>query len=273
VGGRLVKDPRVKSVSFTGGLAGGQAIASACAPDFKPVQLELGGNNPVVVFDDADLDLAAQAVVALLTSLNGQWCRALGRLIVHHTRERELIDAVLAKTRALNISSSLDPASQMGPLIHSQHKKKILDQKRAYLDAGASEASDARLPDLGGHFVAPALVRGVSPASAQHEIFGPIGTVHPFRDEAEALSLANGTPYGLEGYVFTRDEARGLAFGRKIRAGGVKVNGSTMLSLNIMAPRPSWGLSGFGVEGTIETLRFFCGTRVVGVEGPMAFGN
>jgi phenylacetaldehyde dehydrogenase len=273
VGGRLVTDRRVRSVSFTGGLAGGRAVARVCADDFKPAQLELGGNNPVVVLEDANLDEAAQGVVALMTSLNGQWCRALGRLIVHESREADLLDAVMARTRAVKIGSSLEMSSAMGPIIHSQHLGKILAQKRAYLDAGATELSAAALPDLPGHFLAPTLIRGVPAEDAQDEIFGPIGTVHTFKTDSEARALANGTPFGLEGYVFTGDEERGMRLARGIRAGGVKVNGSTMMSLNLMAPRPGWGLSGMGVEGTIETLRFFCGLRVVGVEGPMHFGG
>lgn len=266
IGAKLVKDRRIKAISYTGGTSGGRAIARACAEDFKPAQLELGGNNPMVVLDDADLDQAARGVVNLLISLNGQWCRALGRLIVHH----DIADVVL--TRALDLLSrvrmgdSLSPDSDMGPLIHSQHKAKIESQIAALVAKGGKIHRSTPLPDLPGHFLAPTLVTGVRAEEATDEIFGPVATVHPFATDDEALALANSTPYGLEAYVFTRDEARGLALGRRIHAGGVKVNGSSMLSLNLFAPRPAWGWSGFAEEGTIETFRFFCGTRVVGVE-------
>jgi acyl-CoA reductase-like NAD-dependent aldehyde dehydrogenase len=120
---------------------------------------------------------------------------------------------------------------------------------------------------LHGNFLAPTLITGVSPDVAQHEIFGPVATVHTFKTDDEAVQIANGTPYGLEGYVFCSDEDRGLAVARRVRAGGVKVNGSTIMSLSLMAPRSAWGLSGMNDEGTAETFRFFCGTQVVGVEG------
>ena len=272
VGGRLVKDPRVKSVSFTGGLAGGRAIATACAPEVKPAQLELGGNNPVVVLEDADLDYAAQGVVSLLTSLNGQWCRALGWLIVHERVRDEFLDRVFAKLAAVKLGDSTSFETQMGPMIHSQHLAKLRGQIVDLAAHGGKPRSSTPLPDLQGNFIAPTLISGVAPEHAQDEIFGPVGTVHTFRTDAEALALANGTPFGLEGYVFAGDEDRGMALARKVRAGGVKVNGSTVMSLHILAPRPSWGLSGMAEEGTIETFRFFCGTRVAGVEGPISFG-
>ncbi len=107
---------------------------------------------------------------------------------------------------------------------------------------------------------------GVATEATQHEIFGPVAAVHRVHSDAEAIAVANGTPYGLEGYVFAGDVERGLSVARQVRAGGVKVNGSTMLSLNLFAPRPAWGLSGQGQEGTLETLLFFTNPRVVGVE-------
>lgn len=274
VGARLVADPRIRCVSFTGGLAGGRAIAGICAPDFKPTQLELGGNSAVVVLDDADLDETAQGVVALLTSLNGQWCRALGRLIVHESLQDSLLDAVLERFKRLKIGDSVAMETDMGPMVHSGHLKKIRGQMEALLAKGGRAHTAGQLPDgalAGGNFITPTLITGVASADAQDEIFGPIGTVHPFTTDDEALALANGTPYGLEAYVFGRDEERALRLARDIRAGGVKVNGSSIMSLHLMAPRPAWGLSGISEEGTAETFRFFCGTRVVGVEGPLNF--
>jgi phenylacetaldehyde dehydrogenase len=272
VGGVLVKDRRVKSVSFTGGLSGGRAIAQACATDFKPAQLELGGNNPVIVLDDADLDEAAQGVVNLLVTLNGQWCRALGRLIVHESVQKSLLERVFGILSMVRIGDSLDFSSQMGPIVHSAHLAKIQGQLDVLLKHGGKAHSSSKLPRNKGNWLAPTLVTDVDPKHTQDEIFGPIGVVHPVKSDAEALALANGTPYGLEAYIFTSDEERGMRLGRQVHAGGVKVNGSTMMSLNLMAPRPAWGWSGFSEEGTAETYRFFMGTRVVGVEGALSFG-
>ncbi len=267
VGGKLVKDSRVRAVSFTGGLAGGRAIAHECATEMKPSQLELGGNNNVIVMEDADLDAAAQHIINLMTSLNGQWCRSLGRLLVHESIADILLDTTLEKMKSIKIGDSLSFETQMGPMVHSQHLAKIKGQMDELTAKGGTVHSSAALPDLEGNFIAPTLITGVSSADAQHEIFGPIGTVHTFKTDQDAVRLANDTPYGLEGYVFGKDEERALRVARKVRAGGVKVNGSTVLSLSLMAPRGAWGFSGLHDEGTIETFQFFCGTQVVGVEG------
>jgi acyl-CoA reductase-like NAD-dependent aldehyde dehydrogenase len=267
VGGQLVTDPRTRAVSFTGGLTGGRAIAAACAPEFKPAQLELGGNNAVIVLDDADLDDAALGVQMLLTQLNGQWCRALGRLIVHQSVADDLLERVGARLSELAIGHSLDPASQMGPMVHADHLAMLQDRIAELEKAGGIVHQWSPLPDLPGTFLAPTLVTGVDSDDALHEIFGPIGTVHTFATDAEALALANATPYGLEGYVFGGDTDRAMAVARDVQAGGVKVNGATVMSLSLMAPRPAWGLSGFAEEGTVETIDFFAGHRVVGVEG------
>lgn len=267
VGGRLVSDARVKAVSFTGGLHGGRAVARACAHDFKPLQLELGGNNALVVLDDADLDLAAEGVAAGLTTLNGQWCRALGRLIVHEDRAADLLAAASERLAAVRIGHSLEPASQMGPLIHAGHRRLLAEAVNHLAELGGIVHQPTPLPDLPGYFFPPTLVTGLTPDLTLEELFGPVAAVHTFRSDDEALALANQTPYGLGGYVFGRDEGRALAMARRLRTGDVKVNGVSLMSLHPLAPRPAWGLSGFGLEGAAETFQFFCGTTVVGVAG------
>jgi phenylacetaldehyde dehydrogenase len=268
VGGMLVKDARIRSVSFTGGLVGGRAIAAECAKDFKPAQLELGGNNPIVVLDTADLAQAANGITELLTQLNGQWCRALGRLIVQDSIKDELLAAVLERLSTVKLGDPLSPETEMGPIVHSGHLAMLHGRIAEYEAQGGTAHASTPLPELAGNFLAPTLITGVDPAKAQEEVFGPVATVHTFSTDAEALALANGTPFGLEAYLFAGvdDEERAMGIARKVRAGGVKINGSTMLSLNLMAPRPAWGLSGAGVEGTSETFYFFTNSRVVGVE-------
>ena len=264
VGQALVDDPRIRAVSFTGGLPGGRAIAAASVETLRPVQLELGGHNALVVLPDADLDQAAGAVVGLMTTLNGQWCRSLGRLIVPAGLQDELLDRVLAALSKVALGHSLSGDSQMGPIVHSGH----LAHLRARTEAlGGKVHSSTPLPELGGHFLAPTLVTGVASEDALHEIFGPVATVHPYGTVDEAVALANATPYGLEAYVVGTDTSVALAVGSRLRAGGVKVNGVSPLSLHLMAPRPAWGLSGLGAEGTVETITFFTGEQVVGVEG------
>ncbi len=265
VGHQLVSDSRVRAVSFTGGLAGGRAVAQACAFDFKSLQLELGGNNAMVVLEDADVDKAAQGIVDGLSTLNGQWCRALGRLIVHESVKEDLLDAALEKLKSLKIGNSMSPESQMGPLVHGEHMKRVEAAVAHLREKGGTLHFSSPLPDLPGYFFPPTLISGVEPDQTLEEIFGPVAAIHTFATEAEAVRLANQTPYGLGGYVFSQDEDRAMTIARQMRTGGVKVNGISLLELNVDAPRPAWGLSGFGEEGTLETLDVFCGKSVVGV--------
>ncbi|WP_433382784.1 aldehyde dehydrogenase family protein [Actinoplanes sp. CA-142083] len=262
VGARIVGDTRIRAVSFTGGLAGGRAVATACAFDIKPVQLELGGNNPLIVLPDADEEVAARAAADLLTTLNGQWCRALGRLIVPAGREQPIVDAVLARIAAMRTGDPADEATDYGPLIHSLHRAAV--EKARDGMGGTVHKSD--LSGM-GNTLAPALVVGADTAQTRDEIFGPVAAVHGYRTIDEAVALANGTSHGLEGYVVGTDEAAALEVARRVRAGEVKVNGSSIMSLHLFTPRPAWGLSGYSEEGTAETLLFFTNPRVVGVEG------
>ncbi|GGV18403.1 aldehyde dehydrogenase [Actinomadura cremea] len=265
-GAALAADPRIRAVSFTGGTAGGRSVAAACAAGIKPVQLELGGNNPLVVMPDADPDRAARAAVDLLTTLNGQWCRALGRLIVPAAARGAVLDAVGERLAALRAGPPLDEGTDLGPLVHSRHRALVAARRDAL---GGRLLSTTKVPDR-GNYLAPALVAGADPEAAAEEIFGPVATVHPYRTLDEAVALANGTAYGLEGYVAGADEDAAVAVARRVRAGEVKVNGSSVMSLHLSAPRPAWGASGLGEEGTAETLRFFTNPRVVGVENGFA---
>ncbi|WP_326822143.1 aldehyde dehydrogenase family protein [Streptosporangium sp. NBC_01756] len=262
-GAHLVGDPRIRAVSFTGGLSAGRLVAQAGAPLLRPLQLELGGNNPLVVLPDAEVEPAARMAAELLTTLNGQWCRALGRLIVPRGRAAEITEATGARLAALTPGPPLDERTDLGPLVHSRHLSRV----RAAVAALAGIATPyGRMPGR-GNFLAPTLVTG---ADLEDEIFGPVASVVPYDDVEEAVALANAVPYGLEGYVCGADEDAALAVARRIRAGEVKVNGSSIMSLHLMTPRPAWALSGLGEEGTGETLRFFTGARVVGVEGGFA---
>ncbi|MEM1113600.1 MAG: aldehyde dehydrogenase family protein [Pseudomonadota bacterium] len=264
IGARMVEDSRIAAVSFTGGTAGGRAIASACSHDLKPMQLELGGNNPLVVFEDADLDRAAEGIVYGLTNLNAQWCRALGRLVVQHSIKEALLERVAQRMAELVIGDPMDDASDMGPMIHRGQYDTIQRDIDRLLAAGGRAIVTATLPTLPGYFIAPTLIEGCNPLDTVEEIFGPVAAVHSFDTEAEALALANGTSYGLAAYVYSGNEARAWAFGRKIRTGGVKINGYSLLSLSPTAPRGAWGLSGLGEEGTSQSIEFFTGARVVG---------
>ncbi len=269
VGGRLVTDPRTRAVSFTGGLSGGRAVAIACATNFTALQLELGGNNPLVVLPDADPAVAGRHAADLLTTLNGQWCRALGRLIVPADRADAVVAAVEARLADLVVGDPLDPATELGPIINEVHRGRLRAAIDERVEAGGTVHAPTSLPE-DGNFLAPTLLTGVAGDASLDEMFGPVATVHTYETVAEAIELANATPFGLEGYVVGADTEAALAVAREVRTGEVKVNGSTIMSLHLMTPRPAWGLSGMGEEGTVETIHIFTGTRVVGVEGGFA---
>ncbi len=215
VGGRLVRDPRVRAVSFTGGAAGGRAVAAACAEDFTALQLELGGNNPLVVMPDADPAAAARAAVDLLTTLNGQWCRALGRLVVPQEMADEVVKLATERLAALHVGDPLDPETDLGPIVHSGHLARLRDDIAMREAVGGVAHTSTVVPDGPGSFLAPTLLTGVPSEAAVEEMFGPVATVHTYETEAEALALANGTPFGLEGYVIGTDTDRALALARR----------------------------------------------------------
>ncbi len=264
VGAALVADSRIEAVSFTGGLAGGRAVAAACARDIKPAQLELGGNNALVVLADADVDASCDAIVQGLVTLNGQWCRALGRLLVHESLMTAVVKGVMARLGDLKIGSALDADSEMGPLVHTVHLAHIEQTLAHYRELGGDVLQSSTLPRSTGYYFAPALVVGLDPSQTRDETFGPVATVHSFSSDDEAVALANGTPFGLAGYVFG-EEQHCWDVAKRMRTGIVKINAVTMMNLNPLAPRPAWGLSGLGDEGVRESFEFFRGSRVIGV--------
>ncbi|KXI30459.1 aldehyde dehydrogenase family protein, partial [Paraglaciecola hydrolytica] len=207
VGATLCADDRVAAVSFTGGALGGQAVGSSCGAKIKPAQLELGGNNALVVLADADLDAAAAGVLTGLTTLNGQWCRALGRLIVHESVYDELLSLIKQKMAQIVIGESTDTSSQMGPLVHQGHLQHVQQRVTDYVKLGGKVLQNTVLPaHLTGWFHAPTLITGLSGEQCLEEIFGPVATVHTFTDDQQATALANQTVYGLAAYVFGAEQ-------------------------------------------------------------------
>ncbi|MFD3677026.1 aldehyde dehydrogenase family protein [Streptomyces sp. NPDC058613] len=265
-GARLVADDRIRVVSFTGGTAAGRAIGGACGQALKPVQLELGGNNPLLVLPGADPAVAGRMAAELLTALNGQWCRALGRLILPASLAADVLDAAGQELAALTAGDPLASGTGFGPLAHSRHRSALAYAVRSLTAGGAKAHSWTEVPERGNH-LAPVLVTGAPEASTRQELFGPVAAVHTYeQEEEEALYLANSTGYGLEGYVCAADPAEGLRVAGHIVAGEVKVNGSSVMSLHMDAPRPAWGASGLVDEGSTETLLHFTGSRVSGEE-------
>jgi phenylacetaldehyde dehydrogenase len=267
VGTQLVTDPRIKAVSFTGRYAVGLMIAQNCAADLKPVHLELGGVNPLIVLDDADLDQAAEHIVTALTALNGQWRRAMGRLLVHRKSYHALLRKVLDRLEALIIGDSLSPDSDMGPLIHLEHHRAIEDTIERLMWNGGVVHQAGRLPTLPGYFIQPTLITNCQPTDTVSEIFGPVAAVHLFKDDAEAIALANQPESGWAGYIFSGDEDHARQIAAEMQIASVTINSVSLFGQHPSVPRSAWGYSGLGEIGVAETIRFFGGTRAVDVAG------
>jgi phenylacetaldehyde dehydrogenase len=214
----------------------------------------------------------AEAAVALLTTINGQWCRGLGRVILPAARADELLEAILAALAEVRIGDPLDPATAMGPICHHEHLDTVTAQVAALEAAGGTAHRSTPIPDARGNWMAPVLITGLDAGRTDDEVFGPVASVLTYDGIDDAVRIANDTRYGLEAYVVGTDEDAAMAVGRSIRAGGVKINGASPISLNLMAPRPAFGVSGLAEEGTVETITFFGGNRVVGVEGALGAG-
>lgn len=263
VGAAIIADPRIAAVSYTGGVAGGTAVAEACARQLKPVDLELSGNNPVVVLPGEEpANVAANVVTALLT-LNGQYCVGPRRLFVPEDEVDGYVEAFGEALDAVRIGRTDEPETQLGPLSSEAHRARIEAQLEEFATAGCEVRRYGRLPESSGHFLAPALVLGNEGAGLREEVFGPVLQVRTYTDLDEAVESANDHPYGLCGYVFSSDRDEARAVGRRLRAGLVRLN-SPYGPPDGMPVASFWGVSGVGAFGIGQGLQFFSGARYVG---------
>ncbi len=267
VGGRLVSDARVRAITLTGGIPAGAAVARAAAPNMARLQLELGGSNAAIVRADADLAVTAHALARGMTKLNGQWCEAPRRVLVPDALHDELVERLLAELAALRVGSSLDDATEVGPLSHAAHRGRVRAQVAAAVAAGGSARPAADVPEQ-GTFEPATVITGLDAAVVVEEIFGPAIALHRVADDEAALRAANAGEDGLAGYVFSEDIEAALALGARIRAGEIKVNGTGLLDLCPGSTQSFWGRSGYGGHGDPDLLRFFTGARIVGVDDP-----
>ncbi|ACI57697.1 5-carboxymethyl-2-hydroxymuconic-semialdehyde dehydrogenase [Rhizobium sp. BK619] len=264
-GKALTEHPLIKAIGFVGESRTGSMIMKQGADTLKRVHFELGGKNPVIVFADADLERAADAAVFMIYSLNGERCTSSSRLLVEDSVYDRFTALVAEKARRIKVGHPLDPETVIGPLIHPVHEKKVLEYIAIGRSEGATLAAGGEKFDGpgGGCYVSPTLFTGADNKMriAQEEIFGPVLTAIPFKDEADALALANDVQYGLTGYLWTSDVTRAFRFTDHLDAGMIWVNSENVRHL----PTPFGGVknSGIGRDGGDWSFDFYMETKNV----------
>jgi aldehyde dehydrogenase (NAD+) len=265
-GARIAEHPDIAKVSFTGSTATGRGIVKASAGNLKKVQLELGGKGPNIVFEDADIPAAVGGSAFAIFHNQGQACIAGSRIILQERIADEFLDKFIALAKSIRLGDPLDPATEMGPLTSRLHQQRVLDYVGVAKQQGAEVLTGGRAPDAPGLaqgcFVEPTVVRA-KPVDrvAQEEVFGPFATVHTFKDEAEALAIANGVRYGLGAGLWTRDLQRAHRVANALHAGMVWVN--CYKRAHPGSPFGGVGESGYGREMGFDVMREYTQAKSV----------
>jgi acyl-CoA reductase-like NAD-dependent aldehyde dehydrogenase len=247
VGRRLIEHPDVAKIGFTGSTEVGRLVMQGAAGTIKRVTLELGGKSANVVFEDADLERAAASAPYAVFDNAGQDCCARSRILVQRTVYDRFLEAFVEATRGVLVGDPLDEATEMGPLVSAEHREKVA----SFVDG--DPAFRGEVPDGRGFWYPCTIVEATNEDRvAREEVFGPVAAVIPFEDEADAIRIANDTPYGLSGSIWTRDVARALRVARAVESGVLSVNANT--SVRVQTPFGGFKQSGFGRELGMHAL-------------------
>ena len=264
-GRALTEHPDIKAIAFVGESRTGSLIMKQGADTLKRVHFELGGKNPVIVFDDADLDRALDAAIFMIYSLNGERCTSSSRLLVQETIAETFESRLIERVNTIKVGHPLDPSTEIGPLIHRTHFDKVTGYFDIARDEGATVAAGGERVGETGYFVRPTLFTGADSRMtiAREEIFGPVLTCMRFDIEEQALHIANDVPYGLTGYVWTNDLTRALRFTNALEAGMIWVNSENVRHL----PTPFGGVkaSGIGRDGGDWSFEFYMEQKHIGL--------
>jgi succinate-semialdehyde dehydrogenase/glutarate-semialdehyde dehydrogenase len=270
IGGEMTSNPIVRKVTFTGSTEIGKKLMVQSAGTLKKLSLELGGNAPFIVFDDADLDLAVQGAIASKYRNTGQTCVCANRLLVQEGVYDAFVAKLVEAVRKLRVGDGLQGATEQGPLIDDKAVAKVEEHIADALAKGGKIALGGKRHTLGGTFFEPTIITGVKPTMmvAREETFGPVAPIFSFKDEKEAVRMANDTEFGLASYFYTRDLARSLRVAEALEYGIVGLN--TGIISTEVAPFGGVKESGFGREGSkygildYTELKYLC---IGGIEG------
>ncbi len=260
----IIRDPRLRKLTFTGSTAVGKVLVAQAADQLLRVSMELGGNAPFLVFEDADLDAAVDGAMLAKMRNIGEACTSANRFLVHESVAQEFSSRLAGRMGALKVGDGTEPGVDVGPLITAKARAGVHDLVDDAVSGGARALVGGTVPEGPGHFYPPTVLVDV-PASARvfrEEIFGPVAPIATFGDEAEVIARANDTEYGLVAYVFTRDHARVLRVSEALEFGMVGVN--TGIVSNPAAPFGGVKHSGFGREGGFEGIEEYLETKYVG---------
>jgi aldehyde dehydrogenase (NAD+) len=269
VGEHLVRHPGVDKIAFTGSTAAGKRIASICGEQLKRVTLELGGKSAAIILDDADLGATIEQLKFASLMNNGQACVAQTRILASRDRYDEVVDALGTMVGGLKVGDPHDPTTEIGPLVAQRQQERV----EKYIAVGQEEGAKVVVGGNGmpegiekGWYVQPTVFANVdnSMRIAREEIFGPVLSVIPYADEADAIKIANDSDYGLAGSVFTADADRGLDVARRVRTGTFGVN---QYSMDFIAPFGGYKSSGMGREFGKEGLEHYLELKSIIAQG------